>query len=77
MTGGLAGWDQVTLAAVKSVILVDLVMVGQEGVPKMENTTDEPKGTVYRKKQNLVIFQYNENYDYYVQRQYYLMIKFM
>jgi hypothetical protein len=34
VTGGeLGGCDQVTVAAVKSLFLVDVVMVGQEGIP--------------------------------------------
>ena len=32
-SGGLAGCDQATVAAVKSAFLRDVVMVGQEGVP--------------------------------------------
>jgi hypothetical protein len=33
VTGGLAGCDHTTAAAVKSVLLVDVVKAGQEGVP--------------------------------------------
>ena len=32
------GWDQATVAAVKSSFLVDVIMVGQEGMPIEEET---------------------------------------
>jgi hypothetical protein len=32
-TGGVEGCDQVTVTAVKSAFLVDVVMIGQGGVP--------------------------------------------
>jgi hypothetical protein len=38
VTGGLADCDHTTVAAVKSVFLVDVVMVGQEGMPIEEET---------------------------------------